>query len=152
MAESSLNQDQIITIDKLEKLHSVFDAYDEDNDGRIDYDMLETLIRAVGFNPTPEEVEDMILDVQKRPFSFCQYLYIVYLHSRAACVEEELVNAFEVFDRNKSGRLPVATIRSILENTRQPFTSDQIDDLLDQADVQNDEADYVKLVHAILNA
>ncbi|KAK8882115.1 Calmodulin-like protein 4 [Tritrichomonas musculus] len=152
MASSSPDQDQIITIDKLEKMHSVFDAYDDDNDGRIDYDKLETLIRAVGFNPTPEEVEDMILDVQKRPFTFCQYLYIVYRHSRAVCVEEELVTAFEVFDRNKSGRLPVATVRSILENTRQPFSSDQIDDLLDHVDIQNDEVDYTTLVHAILNA
>lgn len=148
----SQKTDQIITIDKLEKLHSVFDAYDEDNDGKIDYEKLETLIRAVGYNPTPEEVDDMILDVQKRPFTFCQYLYIVYRHSRAANVEEELVTAFKVFDRNSSGRLPVATVRSILENTRQPFSSDQIDDLLEQADIQNDEVDYTMLVHAILNA
>ena len=148
----SQKTDQIITIDKLEKLHSVFDAYDEDNDGKIDYEKRETLIRAVCYNPTPEEVDDMILDVQKRPFTFCQFLYIVYRHSRAANVEEELVTAFKVFDRNNSGRLPVATVRSILENTRQPFSSDQIDDLLEQADIQNDEVDYTMLVHAILNA
>lgn len=148
----SPDNNQIITIDKLEMLHSVFDAYDEDNDGKIDYEKMETLIRAVGYNPTPEEVDDMILDVQRRPFSFCQFLYIVYRHSRAASVEDDLVTAFKVFDRNKSGRLPVATIRSILENTRQPFSSDQIDDLLEQVDVQNDEVDYTMLAHAILNA
>ncbi|OHT15749.1 Calmodulin-2 [Tritrichomonas foetus] len=143
---------QYITIEELEKLHNAFDAFDNDNDGRVECDLLETLLRAVGFNPTPEEIEDMVIDIQKRPFSFGQFLFIVYRHSRAINVEEELIAAFTVFDKNKSGRLPVLTVRSILESTRQPFTQDQIDDLLEQVDVTNDEVDYPMLVRLILHA
>ena len=152
MAEEQKAPEQLITVEELEKLHNAFDAFDEDNDGRIDFEILETVLRAVGFNPTPEDVEDMIEDVQRRPVSFAQFLYIVYRHSRAINVEEELISAFTVFDKNKGGTLPVLTVRSILENTRQPFTADQIDDLLEQVEVKNDEVNYTQLVRAILNA
>lgn len=152
MNETKDNHLGNITIDETEKLHNVFDAYDDDNDGRIDNAQLETVLRASGYNPTPEEIEDMQVDINHRPFTFTQFLYIAYRHSRAISAEDELIAAFKLFDRNKTGKLPVLTVRSILENTKQPFTSDQIDDLLDQVDVQNDEVDYVALSHAILNA
>lgn len=144
--------DQIITSEQLEKLHNAFDAFDEDNDGKIQCDVFEKLIRSVGFNPSAEEVHDMIEDLNGSPFTFNSFLYIVFRHSRCVDVEEDLVRAFRVFDKTKTGRLPVETIRTILKNTRQPFNEDQINDILDHADVKNDLVDYANLVRAILTA
>ena len=144
--------DQIITSEQLEKLHNAFDAFDEDNDGKIQCDVFEKLIRSVGFNPSAEEVQDMIEDLNGSPFTFNSFLYIVFRHSRCVDVEEDLVRAFRVFDKTKTGRLPVETVRTILKNTRQPFNEDQINDILDHADVKNDLVDYANLVRAILTA
>ncbi|OHT15105.1 Calmodulin [Tritrichomonas foetus] len=144
--------EQIITSEQLEKLHNAFDAFDEDNDGKVECSCLEKLVRSVGFNPSADEVEDMISDLKDKPFTFNAFLYIIFRHSRCVNVEEDLIRAFRVFDKSKCGRLPVATVRSILENTRQPFTADQIDDILDHSHVKNDLVDYTVLVRAILTA
>ena len=144
--------EQIVTAEQLEKLHNAFDAFDEDCDGFIDAAMLVKALRAVGFNPTPEEVEDMQEDVDGKPLNFSTFLYIVYHHSRYVDVEQELVNAFRVFDKEKKGRLPVGTVRAILQNTRKPFTESQIDDILDHANVKNGFVDYADMVKVILSA
>ena len=144
--------EQIITSEQLEKLHNAFNAFDEDDDGKVECESLEKLIRSVGFNPSAEEVEDMAADLKGRPFSFNAFLYIIFRHSRCVNVEEDLIRAFRVFDKTKCGRLPVSTVRSILENTRQPFTKEQIEDILDHSHVKNDLVDYAVLVRAILTA
>ena len=144
--------EQIVTAEQLERLHNAFDAFDDNNDGMIDPPILVKALRAVGFNPTPEEVEDMEEDVGSKPISFSTFMYIVYHHSRYVDVEQELINAFRVFDKDKKGRLPVATVKAILQNTRQPFTEAQIDDILEHATVRNGLVDYTNLVKVILSA
>ena len=144
--------EQIITSDQLEKLHNAFDAFDEDNDGKVQCDVLEKLIRSVGFNPSVEEIEDMTDDLNNAPFTFNAFLYIVFRHSRCVNVEEDLIRAFRVFDKTKCGRLPIATVKAILENTRQPFTKEQIDDIIEHCDAKNDLVDYRILVRSILTA
>lgn len=144
--------EQIITSDQLEKLHNAFDAFDEDNDGKVQCDVLEKLIRSVGFNPSAEEIEDMTDDLNNAPFTFNAFLYIVFRHSRCVNVEEDLIRAFRVFDKTKCGRLPIVTVKAILENTRQPFTKEQIDDIIEHCDAKNDLVDYRILVRSILTA
>ena len=144
--------DQIITSDQLEKLRNAFDAFDEDNDGKVQCNVLEKLIRSVGFNPSAEEIEDMTEDLNNNPFTFNAFLYIVFRHSRCVNVEEDLIRAFRVFDKTKCGRLPVAKVKSILQNTRQPFTDEQIKDIISHCDVKNELVDYRILVKSILTA
>jgi Ca2+-binding EF-hand superfamily protein len=135
-----------------ENFKNAFDAFDNNRDDLVSVDVLGKLLRAVGFNPRSDEVEDMIEDIGAPVFDFNSFLYIVSLHAREADPEAELVDAFRVFDKIGSGRLTTDTIRHILRNLKEPFTDDQIDELLGQAAVdESDSINYEDFVELILD-
>lgn len=141
-----------LTSEQLERLQNAFDLFDEDCDNKIDCSFLEPALRAIGFNPRPEEVEDMIADAGNKPISFNAFLYIVSRHSRCVHPEDELIDAFRVFDREKTGYIPVSQIKTILTSINHPFTEDQIDELLEHLDTQKGNVDYKALVNLILTS
>jgi Ca2+-binding EF-hand superfamily protein len=119
---------------------------------RIATNLLGKLLRAVGFNPYPEEVEDMIEHIAKNndPVSFATFMYLLRSHARAVDPEGEFVDAFRVFDKDGSGKLKVETIRNVLKGIKQPFIDDQITELISQADVDTSNSivyqDFMKLM------
>jgi Ca2+-binding EF-hand superfamily protein len=145
-------EDGVFSPEDRENFKNAFDAFDDDRDERVATSVLGKLLRAVGFNPLPEEVEDMIEDIGAPVFDFNSFLYILYRHAREADPEGELVDSFKVFDKTGRGKLKVDLIRQILGNLKQPFTDDQISELLGQANVDdNDEVDYVEFVKVMLD-
>jgi Ca2+-binding EF-hand superfamily protein len=134
-----------------ENFKNAFDAFDEDRDDLCQTEILGKLIRAIGFNPLPEEVEDMQEDINASTFDFNTFLYLVYRHAREADPEAELIESFRVFDKDGSGKLPVATVRKILENLKQPFTKEQIDELLGKAAVVGNKINYAEFVPLMLD-
>jgi Ca2+-binding EF-hand superfamily protein len=142
----------VFTPEQRENFKNAFDAFDEDRDDRVAVDQLGKLVRAVGFNPLPEEVEDMIADIDEPAFDFDSFLYIIFRHSREADPEGELVESFKIFDKNGTGRIDVDLVRRILRNLKQPFTDDQINDLLGDDDIDTDQGtlDYAQLVKKMI--
>jgi calmodulin len=134
-----------------ENFKNAFSAFDDDRDGVIPTTLLGKLLRAVGFNPYPEEVADMIEDLGPNSLNFDNFYYLLQCHARAAYPDEELVDAFRVFDKNGTGRLSVETIHKILKSLKQPFTEDQISELISQADVDaQSTVDYREFVKVML--
>jgi calmodulin len=134
----------------IDRLKGVFDSFDRDSDGFFGFSVLEDALRSIGLNPTPEELEDIRLDVRGKPISFNAFLYIVYRHARHVDVEGELIKVFRLFDRDRTGRLPADKIREVLTRCEKPFTSAQISDILSHGDVQDGLVDYENMVRAVL--
>ena len=141
----------VIPAKERENYKNAFDAFDEDRDDYITKDVLGKLLRALGYNPYPDEVEDMIADVGgDGKIDFDSFMYLVSKHAREADPEKELIDAFKVFDKEGTGRIPRDYLRQILQNLKQPFTNEQIDELLLKAGNEKD-VDYVKFVSLMLN-
>jgi Ca2+-binding EF-hand superfamily protein len=127
-----------------ENIKNAFDAFDDNHDGFCSVEILGKLLRAIGLNPRPAEVEDMIEDLGADAFDLNSFLYIAARHKRAADPESELIAAFRVFDKTGSGRLKTAIIRKILQNLKEPFKEEEIGELLGQAviDPKTDTVNY----------
>jgi calmodulin len=149
-----MSEEGAFSLEERENFKNAFDAFDDDRDGEIPTSLLGKLLRAVGYNPYPEEVEDMIEDLasDKSPLNFKTFYYLLSHHARAAFPEDELVDAFRVFDKNGTGRLDVEVIKNILKSLKQPFTADQIAELISQADVDpQSTVDYREFVKIMLD-
>ncbi|KAI5486257.1 calcium-binding protein family [Trichomonas vaginalis G3] len=109
---------------------------------------LEKALRAIGLNPNPEEIEDML--EENSTIDIKAFMYIVYHHSRYTDVKHELIESFSIFDKDGNGTLPVDKIREILHKIKNPFTDEQIDQLLEKVEINNNEVDYSKFVDAML--
>ena len=99
-----MTEDTIFSPEDKENFKNAFDAFDENRDDLVSTDVLGKLLRAIGFNPMPEEVEDMIEDIGASTFDFNSFMYIVYRHAREADPEGELIDAFRVFDKEGTGK------------------------------------------------
>jgi Ca2+-binding EF-hand superfamily protein len=147
-----MGEDLVFTPEDRENFKNAFDAFDENRDDRVATSLLSKLLRAVGFNPLPGEIEDMIEDIGATNFDFECFMYIVYRHARAVDPERDLINSFRVFDKKGEGRLAAKLVRHILQHLKQPFTDDEIDDLFTQAEIRPGDQyiDYEEFVKVLL--
>jgi calmodulin len=135
---------------EVERCKVVFGTFDKDRDGIISSSALDEVLRAVGLNPTAEEVADIKADVGRKGVSLNAFLYIVYRHSRYVDIEDEIVKVFQVFDTQRTGTLPVDQVRKILAGARKPFTTSEIEDVLSHAEIVDGLVDYMELISSIL--
>jgi calmodulin len=143
----------LFTLEECENFRNAFDAFDDNRDELVSVEVLGKLLRAVGFNPRPTEIEDMIEDIGSRSFDFNSFLYLIARHGREADPEAELIDAFRTFDKRGTGCLKTAVIRKILENLNEPYQPEQIAELLGQAviDPTTDTIRYEDFVKLLLD-
>lgn len=64
--------------------------------------------------------------------------------------EEELIEAFEVFDENYNGFISAAELRHVLTNLGDQLTDEEVDDMIREVDVDVDgQINYRELVKKI---
>ncbi|KAK8894090.1 Calmodulin-like protein 4 [Tritrichomonas musculus] len=121
-------------------------------DGSISINDLESLIRSLGYNPTPDEIEEMKNDLKReKKIEFDQFAYILYRHSRYSKPEEELERSFAIFDSDNSGFLTYSITRNILQSMKHPFNEDQIDKIIEKAGNNDGKIEIKSLVRVLLN-
>ncbi|KAL8105032.1 hypothetical protein AgCh_028991 [Apium graveolens] len=95
-----LNQEQIV------EFQEAFSLFDKDGDGCITIEELATVIRSLDQNPSEEELQDMISEVDadgNGTIEFVEFLNLMAKKMKETDVEEELKEAFKVFDKDQNG-------------------------------------------------
>jgi calmodulin len=144
--------DELFNADDRENFKTAFDAFDENRDDRVAVELLGRLLRAIGFNPEEEEVADMAEDIGEPTLDFESFMYVLYRHARAGYPDRELFAAFRALDKTGRGTLEASFIRKVLENVKEPYTTEQIDELFRDAGVlsETDMVDYEDFVGRLL--
>ena len=78
-----------------------FNKFDSSGEGSIDTHQLRKVLRFIGQNPTEAELQDMVNEVDKDgtgSIDFPEFLTMMGLKSNEENAEEELREAFRVFD------------------------------------------------------
>ena len=57
---------------------------------------------------------------------------------KEADTEEELVEAFKVFDRNGTGFISAAELRHVMTNINEDFDDEEPEEMIKEADLDND--------------
>ncbi|KAK6161453.1 hypothetical protein DH2020_004834 [Rehmannia glutinosa] len=95
-----LNEEQIV------EFQEAFSLFDKDGDGCITIEELATVIRSLDQNPTEEELQDMINEVDSDgngTIEFAEFLNLMAKKMKDTDAEEELKEAFKVFDKDQNG-------------------------------------------------
>jgi Ca2+-binding EF-hand superfamily protein len=104
----------------------------------------------LGQNPTDEEVEDMIREVDKDgsgSIEFNEFLTMMAKRMSEITPEEELLEAFRVFDKDGSGTISVDELREVMKNLGENLTTEELEEMIKEADSNNDGAiDYSEFV------
>ncbi|KAK3239419.1 hypothetical protein CYMTET_50651 [Cymbomonas tetramitiformis] len=101
--------------EQIAEFKEAFAIFDKDGDGTIVTEELETVMRALGQNPTEKELEDMI--------------------NEDACSEDELIDAFNAFDESQNGSLSAADLRHVMTNIGEKLSESEMEDFFKASNV-----------------
>jgi calmodulin len=78
-----------------------WELFDDDHSGQIDSNELLNVLKKLGLNPTEEELQEIIHDIDKDndgTIDYSEFLRLMSNKLKDAQTEEELLEAFKVFD------------------------------------------------------
>lgn len=133
-----------LTLEQLSECREAFDLYDDDNDGIITTDDLVRTMRALGYNPN-----SVILDRIKTIDAVSEdaFIDLVCQQIRYSFTRDDILEDFMVIDVNGDGRITSQELRHYLESLQLPFSEEEIEGIVDEADLNNDGTiDYKELL------
>ncbi|KAF6777583.1 EF-hand calcium-binding domain-containing protein [Paragonimus kellicotti] len=120
------------------KITEAFDLFDHERNRTIDFRELGTVIRAIGGVPTESEVLQMVRELENDPpngyINLERFLPVmmeaIEQEQFPKASEEELLKAFAVLDPEKRGFITVSEMESLMVNEGEPFTPDELEEML----------------------
>jgi len=149
--QAESNQPRQLSEEEIAELKDAFALFDKDGDGTISVGELGTVMRTMGQNPTEEELREMIAEVDTDGNSTIEFDEFIKLMSTKMSSDvdqdQEMRDAFKVFDRDGSGSISAKELRHVMANLGEKMTDEEIDEMIREADIDGDgEIDYEEFV------
>ena len=125
---------------KTKELKEAFTMFDRDKDGLINYNELGNVLKSQGFFPTNQELLEMIADVDENgddKINFEEFLILMHSRLKKADIENELNEAFSVYDKNGSGLISVREFKRIMSALGDKICEEEIDEIIQKVDPKN---------------
>eukprot|EP01120_Amphizonella_sp_Union-15-10_P012452 TRINITY_DN552_c0_g1_i1.p1 TRINITY_DN552_c0_g1~~TRINITY_DN552_c0_g1_i1.p1 ORF type:complete len:150 (-),score=49.03 TRINITY_DN552_c0_g1_i1:81-530(-) len=141
--------------EQVAEFKEAFSLFDKDGDGNITTKELGIVMRSLGQNPTEAELQDMIHEVDANnsgTIDFPEFLTMMAKQMKNEDTEEEIREAFKVFDKDGNGLISAAELRHVMTNLGEKLTDDEVDEMIREADVDNDgQINYEEFVKMMLS-
>lgn len=135
-----------LTAQKRKEIKEAFDLFDTDGSGTIDPKELNVAMRALGFEMTPEQIHQMIAEVDKDgsgTIDFDEFVHMMTDKMGERDAREELNKAFKIIDKDNNGKISDVDIQRLAIETGEPFTLDEVREMIEAADENGDgEVDH----------
>ncbi|MGH0181291.1 UNVERIFIED_CONTAM: hypothetical protein FKN15_006520 [Acipenser sinensis] len=139
-----------LTEEQKNEFRAAFDIFVQDaEDGCISTKELGKVMRMLGQSPTPEELQEMIDEVDEDgngTVDFDEFLVMMVMcmkDDNKGKSEEELAELFRMFDKNTDGYIDLDELKFMLDTTGETITEDDIEELMKDGDKNNDgKIDY----------
>lgn len=117
-----------INKEQLKQLKEAFDFIDQDHDGVISKEDLQTILISLGQKPTDKQVKDMLNEVTGS-VDFARFLSMFASKMEAADPEELIRNAFTCFDEDCDGFINLDEFKELLMTMGLRLTEQQVDEV-----------------------
>jgi len=139
-------------------LREAFGLFDKDGDGTITLKELSSVLNSLGQNPSEEELVGMIREVDQDnsgTIEFEEFCVLMAKNMREQDNEEDLQEAFKIFDADGSGSITKdelkATLATVMGNTDESLPEDDIDEMIKEADIDGDgQVSYEEFVKVMM--
>ena len=144
-----------LTEKKIRDFREAFDLFDKDKDGAITRDELALVMKSLNFHPTDEELKTIMDDIDVNSngkVEFEEFVTLLHKRGKEEDVEEEVIKAFKVFDKEESGTVSRKELKNIMLTLGELLSEDEIEEMLQEADIYGDgKIRYEKFVKAMLS-
>ncbi|CAL9757584.1 unnamed protein product, partial [Musa acuminata subsp. burmannicoides] len=153
VAVESFDMD-ILTDEQIIEFQEAFCLFDKDGDGCITLEELGTVIKSLGQDPSEEELQEMIREVDSDgngTIEFGEFLNLMARKVKETNIEEELKEAFKVFDKDQNGFISAAELRNVMINLGEKLTDEEVDQMIREADLDGDgQVNYEEFVRMMM--
>jgi calmodulin len=127
--------------DEIKVLKLCFDLFDVKKQEFLGADDLDDILRAMGFRPSKEELQEILLEIDEDGSGeiefgeFCQ-LCAKFLVEEPdeETMKAELKEAFRVYDKEGLGFITTGTLREIIGQLDPRLTSEDLDGIIEEID------------------
>ncbi|KAI3378374.1 hypothetical protein SNEBB_000138 [Seison nebaliae] len=130
-----------LTKEQIDEFREAFRLFDKDGDGTITIKELGVVMRSLGQNPTEKELQVMIAQVDadgNGSIDFTEFLMMIASKINQADYEEEMTEAFRVFDNDDNGTVSTNEFRNYLMELGEKMADSEINQLIGSADPHNE--------------
>ncbi|XP_029409979.1 calmodulin-like [Nannospalax galili] len=130
-----------LTEEQIEEFKVAFSIFDKDGDGTITTKELGIVLKSLGQNPTEAELQDMIDEVDadgKGTIDFPEFLTMMAREMKVTYSEEEIREAFRVFDRDENGFISGTELYHIITVLGEKITEEEVNEAIQEADIDGD--------------
>ena len=118
-----------------------FNLFDTNHDGTITPQKLRDLMKKIGDNPSDSDLTEMISKIDTKgngTIDFEDFVAMMERKNSEIDTEEELINAFKLFDKDGNGMISRKYIKSVMKALGDNLTGPEIDEMINEADVDGD--------------
>merc|ERR1711892_93067 len=128
-----------LTVEQESEVKEAFGLADKSGTGSIQIKEVGMVVRALGMNPSDEELQGMLEGKGDGVhLNFHEFLGIVGHRMNEVDNEDELREAFAVFDRDGQGFIRAAELRHMMTNLGEKLSDQEVDDMIREAGIDND--------------
>ncbi|ODV89357.1 hypothetical protein CANCADRAFT_3985 [Tortispora caseinolytica NRRL Y-17796] len=142
-----------LTQEQIKDFKEAFALFDKDGDGHITTAELGVVMRSLGQTPTEADLQDMINEVDQDhngTIDFPEFLTMMARKMKDSDSEDEIREAFKVFDRDNDGYISAAELRHVMMSIGEPLTEEEADQMIREADADGDGLiNYVEFAHTL---
>ena len=130
-----------LTDEQIAEFKEAFQIFDKEGDGSITTKELGTVMRSLGQNPSDDEIRQMIIDVDEdksETIDFKEFLGLMAKKMKENDSEDELIEAFKVFDRDGNGKISAHELRYVMLSSGEDLTEQDIQEMVLEAEMEMD--------------
>lgn len=136
-------EDNIIFLSDAQKadLKEAFELFDHEGVGLIANKDLKIAIRALGFEPTKEEVDAMIATVDTEGagmLSYGNFLDVMTKKMSEKDEHEEIMKAFKLFDDDQKNAISFKNLKRVSTELGENLTDEELHEMIREADLSGD--------------
>ena len=140
--------------DKEQEIKSIFEKYDSNKDGFVNSSELANIIKSINTDVSDEELLELLQEVELEvngEINFEKFVSIVNRREYDVDTEEELLNAFKIFDKEGNGLINLNELKNIMLKVGKNLSESEIDEMLRDADIDMDGfINYEEFIRSIL--
>merc|ERR1711910_263167 len=150
LMEGKRDMDQLLNAEFKE----AFDEFDKDHSGTISPEELLGVLRAMGQNPTEDELLNLVMEVDidgNGTIEFEEFLSMMKKKAGEVDEEADLREAFKIFDRDKDGYISMKELKKVASMLGTMLSKEELDEFMAEADSDgNGKLDYDEFVKMLL--
>uniref|UniRef100_J3N5U2 Calmodulin-like protein 1 n=1 Tax=Oryza brachyantha TaxID=4533 RepID=J3N5U2_ORYBR len=140
--------------EQIAEFREAFSLFDKDGDGTITSKELGTVMGSLGQQPTEAELQEMVAEVDadgSGSIDFDEFLSLLARKLRDTEAEDDIRDAFRVFDKDQNGFITADELRHVMTNLGDRISDDELAEMLHEADGDGDgQIDYNEFVKLMM--